>query len=473
MTEVEHNNKQDLVLSGSLGKASNSARAGYMPIALDRLPIKALDGIPVYRRTDTQEGDSDSTFVLYAGATVEFSEKDRSRLDGNGVKFIYIPIAEQTKFRTQVESELEAVAANSAIAMAEKSAIIYDTSVELMNELLSEPDLAATSPRLETVSRAVTTLVLNDPTAFSHLFRASHHDFYTATHMVNVATWMVPLAYALGYRDPEVLSQICQAGLLHDMGKLFIPENVLNKAGQLSDEDWNLIAQHPVLGCEHLEKFGNLNETILTITRQHHERLDGSGYPDGLKGDEIHPLSRICAVVDSFDAMTAFRPFKHKTFSVPEALSILNDETPEKYDPEVFEVWMSLITVAEPDAVGFSEVDPTDNRNRREHQRYCLHAPARLHPLEREGDDWIEQSGVQATVHSLSRSGLGCLSPSEIVLGQFVRVYMPTPQGGERRLEGQTVRCHSHKDGWYELGVRFAALSESDKPQPSRRLEQV
>jgi hypothetical protein len=83
------------------------------------------------------------------------------------------------------------------VAISVKSEIVYETAVELVNELLSEPDLAGKSPRLEKVSRAVTTLVLNDPTAFSHLFAASHHDFYTATHMVNVATWMVPLCHGL------------------------------------------------------------------------------------------------------------------------------------------------------------------------------------------------------------------------------------------------------------------------------------
>src|SRR5205814_1575311 len=76
---------------------------------------------------------------------------------------------------------------------------------------------------------------LKKKTSFSHLFSASHHDFYTATHMVNVATWMVPLAYALGTHDAEQLNRICQAGMLHDIGKIFIPGEVLNKAGKLSD----------------------------------------------------------------------------------------------------------------------------------------------------------------------------------------------------------------------------------------------
>ena len=107
-----------------------------------------------------------------------------------------------------------------------------------MNEVLSDPDLQKYSAQIQGVSRAVTTLVLNDAQAFGHLFAAAHHDFYTATHMVNVATWMVPVSHALGYRDHDELCRICQAGLLHDLGKVRIPAEVLNKPEPLSEEDW-------------------------------------------------------------------------------------------------------------------------------------------------------------------------------------------------------------------------------------------
>jgi HD-GYP domain-containing protein (c-di-GMP phosphodiesterase class II) len=126
-----------------------------------------------------------------------------------------------------------------SLSISVKSEIVYETSVELVNELLSEPELLAKSPRLENVSRATTMLVLNDPSAFSHLFAASHHDFYTATHMVNVATWMVPLAHAMGHRDTNELNTICQAGILHDVGKIYIPTETLNRKGKLSDAEFH------------------------------------------------------------------------------------------------------------------------------------------------------------------------------------------------------------------------------------------
>src|SRR6185437_10440898 len=177
--------------------------AGYLPISLARTPREVFDGIPVYLRSSSgdigtapadgsgQAPASEDLFRLYCAAHIHFSEEHRARLVAHGLKFVYIPMAFQDRFRQQTEAQIERTAEDPSVAISVKSEIVYETSVELMNELLAEPNLAITAPRLEKVSRAVTTLVLNDPTAFSHLFTASHPDFYTATHMVNVGTWMV------------------------------------------------------------------------------------------------------------------------------------------------------------------------------------------------------------------------------------------------------------------------------------------
>jgi hypothetical protein len=274
---------QDLLRSGGFGRSSNSARAGFIPIALDRVPVAALRGIPVYVKTrpdDPNEpgGDSpgapapggastpESWFRLYRTADVRFTEAHRQRLMDNGVRFVYLRMSDQSKFRRQTEEHLNDAATDRALAISERSALVYETGVQLVNELLAEPELLMRSPRLEQVSRAITTLVMNHPNAFSHLLAASHHDFYTATHMVNVATWMVPLAFEMGIHDPEELNRLCQAGLLHDIGKITVPESVLNKPGTLSTKEWEQLRRHPVAGCEYLQRFGNVHPTVLAVT---------------------------------------------------------------------------------------------------------------------------------------------------------------------------------------------------------------
>ncbi|HYE02671.1 MAG TPA: HD domain-containing phosphohydrolase [Phycisphaerales bacterium] len=449
---------QQLHLSGGFGRAANSARSGYLPIPLTRVPIAALKNLPLYVRV-RHTPDDKAAFRLYRAPEITFTDSDRQRLIAGGTQFLYIQMADQSRFRQQTVECLTDLASDPSTAVAARSAIIYKTSIELVNELLAEPDLAAKAPRLEVVSKSITALVINDQNAFSHLFAASHHDFYTATHMVNVATWMTTLAYAMGRRSTDELNLICQAGLLHDIGKLYIPEDLLNKKGKLEDREWAVIREHPVRGCEHLAKFEGIDPLTFTVTRQHHERMDGTGYPDGLKGDQIHPVSRICAVVDSFDAMTAFRPFKTRTFTVEQAMEVLESETPAKYDPEVFAAWKALLESAPPEAdVSPSAEAPAagGGAERRQFQRYPLHTPARVHPLAAGSGRWNEMPAIQAVTHSISRAGLGFLSPSPIQIGEFVRLYLSTP--ADKNFMGQIVRSRSYRDGWFEVGLCFSQL---------------
>ncbi len=483
-------NEKDVVLSGASGGHTNSARAGFLPIGIDHAPVGALAGLALYLRARPGDpqiaplGTPDAStpgFALYCANNTRFTDGHKRRLIERGVKFIYIRMTDQTTFRRQTEKCLIDIAKDPAVAMVEKSAIVYDTSLELMNELLAEPQLAARSPRLETVARATATLVMNDSRAFTHLFAASHHDFYTATHLVNVATWMVPLAYEMGFTDVEDLNRICQAGLLHDMGKLAIPPDVLNKKGKLTDDEWKVIRGHPEAGVQYLSRFENVHPLIIAVTREHHERLDGTGYPHGLKGDQIQMASRICAVVDSFDAMTAFRPFKERTLSVQQALAILKKEAPDKYDPDVVQAWSRLIESV-PDAVPppaeGSEVSgapkpvpaprPADIVNKRRHERRPLHCPARAHVLTRKAADIVECPALPMVAHSISRGGLGLLSQIPLKVGEFMKIYLEAPGWTNRGLEGQTVRCRTYDDNWSEIGFMFGpadfeALPESGK----------
>ena len=472
MTTEASVSEQDAAASGGSGFTSlSAARAGYLPIALASVPLAATSGLNLYLRSDAASTPDaqGGTFALYRGAGIGFSAEDRERLLASGVKFIFIPMSDQSKFRQHVEAQLAETVLDPKVAISAKSAIVYETSVELINELLADPDVSKLTPRLETISRAVTTLVVNDARAFSHLFATSHHDFYTATHMVNVATYMVPLAYTLGFQDTDVLNQICQAGLLHDIGKLYVPEEVLNKTGTLSPGDWHLLKGHPEMGYRHLTKHEGMHEVIHTVAQQHHERLDGTGYPAGLKGDQIHPFSRICAVVDSFDAMTALRPFKKRALSVAEALRVLQTDTPAKYDPAVVDAWTRLLESAtnivvppETSAEGSPSTDlGAQSRN---FPRYRFNCPARLHVLERRANCWKERPGVQVVAHSISRSGLGVLSRVPIPVSTPVRVYLRAQAWDREFLESVIVRCRTYADGWYEVGMQFTSGSIRGEP---------
>lgn len=455
----------DLLRSGGSVAPSASVRAGYLPLALEHLLFEGVANIPLYLRTAPRQGhENESHFTLYCNEETRFTAQHRIRLREAGVRFIYIQMKHQMQFRRQIERQLEQAVGDPGVAISTKAELVYDTSVELMNEVLAEQGLGQKMPRLETVARAVTTLVINDGTAFSHLFAASQHDFYTATHLVNVGTWMVSLAYAMGIRGMEELNLVCLAGMLHDLGKLFVSEEVLNRKGKLSAEDWTQLRAHPALGGEHLAKYKHIPEEVLRVAREHHERIDGSGYPRGLRGEEALLLSRICAVVDSFDAMTAFRPFKERTLSFGRALQILREETPSKYDGAVMEAWVGLMREADSQGSVVPPLDESDEKvafGRRAHERFTIECPARMHPVYPSGNGWAEQQGMQVTAHSISRGGLGFLSRDLVQPTQYVRVYL-MGQGSlaNRVVEGQVVRCREYNDGWHEVGIRLVSLAE-------------
>lgn len=434
-----------------------------MPLA--HIPAGAFAEIPVFLRVmpDRVTAGAEPFYAPYVSGEGPLNEASRQQLLQSGVELVYVRMADQRRFHDQAESEIRELAADPKVTISSKATIIYETGLELVNEVLTDPDLPSLPRRMEGVARAIATMVLNDPSSFSHLFTASHHDFYTATHLVNVATSMVPLAYKLGYRSTDDLNHICVAGLLHDIGKLYVPEEVLNKQGKLTEEDWWLLRRHPEMGCEHLNAYADIDPLVMTVTRQHHERLDGSGYPDGLKGDEIHPISKLCAVVDAFDAMTAFRPFKQRSTGVTQALEILKSETPAKHDPEVLEAWVEMVGVATAVTAPLPPAPPDEEKwlNKREHKRYTFNCPARLHAVG-EGPGGPQQEGPahQVMAYSISRSGLGVLSQRPVREGQRVHVYLLARSWNLDYLEADVVRCQSYTDGWYEIGMRFVRLHE-------------
>jgi HD-GYP domain-containing protein (c-di-GMP phosphodiesterase class II) len=133
-------------------------------------------------------------------------------------------------------------------------------------------------------------------------------DAYTRGHSDRVGAASRSVAVALGLRPQEV-EIVGQAGLLHDIGKIGVPETVLRKHGELDAQEWALMRKHPLIGAQIVSPFEFFATGALAI-RHHHERLDGSGYPDGLAGEAIPIGARIVAVADVYDALTSNRPYR-------------------------------------------------------------------------------------------------------------------------------------------------------------------
>ena len=134
---------------------------------------------------------------------------------------------------------------------------------------------------------------------------------------------------------------IALAGLLHDIGKIGIPESILDKPGKLTKEEYEIVKRHPEIGAEILSSIRQFEEVVPAI-RHHHERYDGRGYPDGLKGEEIPVMARIIAVADAFDAMLSKRPYRD-ALSLNSAVKELQRNKGSQFDPQIVDILLNII----------------------------------------------------------------------------------------------------------------------------------
>ena len=164
-------------------------------------------------------------------------------------------------------------------------------------------------------------------------------DLNTGVHSTRLAEWAVRVGQELGLEEVE-LQNLEVAALLHDIGKVGIPDSILRKPGRLDPEEYALMKKHPEYGWAVLRMLPGFERAALDILH-HHESLDGTGYPAGLRGMEIPVVSRIVSVIDAFDAMVSSRPYR-KGLPYDEAVRRLNEASGTQFDPLVVRTFLSF-----------------------------------------------------------------------------------------------------------------------------------
>jgi HD-GYP domain-containing protein (c-di-GMP phosphodiesterase class II) len=193
--------------------------------------------------------------------------------------------------------------------------------------------------------QSIVDLILNEEFSLIGLTAIKNHDEYTFQHCVNVSILSISLGQRLGF-NKKMLGELGVAAILHDLGKATIPGWVLNKPGKLTAEEWKLMTDHPVQGVKMISKLRGLNELALRamiVAFEHHLNIDGSGYPK--MGDRLTMslFSRIVAIADCFDAMTAHRSYRKTPFTPYEALHHMLIANKEKFDPLLIKAFVNTV----------------------------------------------------------------------------------------------------------------------------------
>ena len=234
---------------------------------------------------------------------------------------------------TDIDSELQTAA---FICRQSKEAVVSMFSEARMGRAVDTPSV---KNLVEDISDSIT----RNPDALISLARLKTADDYTYMHSVAVCALMVALARQLKL-DDEQTRVAGMAGLLHDLGKIATPMVVLKKPSRLTDQEFDVVRNHSASGYQILKKSGNLPEAVLDACLHHHEKMDGTGYPDKLKGDAISLIARMTAICDVYDAITSDRPYKNG-WDPSESLRRMAEWSGHHLDPRLFQAFVKSIGI--------------------------------------------------------------------------------------------------------------------------------
>jgi HD-GYP domain-containing protein (c-di-GMP phosphodiesterase class II) len=302
----------------------------YLPINSNSLRTDTKIGCDLCLLVETS---ADSRYVLYCRGDAVFEDAKREMLLEENISRLFIKKADQRKYYDYLENNFQNIMSDARISSDEKTKIIHSAAINLVNDLFNDPR-AGNIERTKTFAYNMVDYVIKDSKAAESLLNIAVHEYYTYTHSVNVAAVGTLFAKNIGLGEDD-LKGFCSGILLHDIGKTRISTDILNKKGKLTDEEYSNIKEHPELGVAILKGINNGFTDEYTITLQHHENDDGTGYPLGLQKEEIHRSSKIARIIDVYDALTTNRPYANaiRPFA---ALAEMKEQMLNCFDKEMF-----------------------------------------------------------------------------------------------------------------------------------------
>ena len=449
----------------------------FLPVRLDSLDAHTL-AMDLYLKT--ADG---ARHVLYRSVGVDFTAADQQRLIEQGVEFIYIPMHQHSAYRHMLTRRLDRLYHDPAMNRMERGRVVRTTCTRMIEEVLLFPQRVDTIHTVAEISRQFAAWATSDTVQFSYVLDMSAHDYYTATHMVNVGVGCGLLANDLKPDDTDLLAVLVQGGLLHDLGKRGVPEAILNKEGKLDAQEWQVMRRHPQIGYDELQDYPSMPGAVLDMAHGHHESLDGRGYPNGLHESQIGLPTRVCTVVDVFDAICAARPYRGPIPPL-DALDIMWKGVGSQFDRDIMAAWARIVhRLIEEDqqralpATGAPELSLTDllhvipvepaaedsldpralrPGDRRRHRRHNCDIRVSAAFL-RQGKFYPVGLGRWFALRTVdvSQGGLQLRTPYPLALNDILEIKLPLNDGRTLKRIARVVRVRRASAVEWAAGLRF------------------
>lgn len=334
MSKSGNTNHSETLVQSALSQAIGSA-----PPSVGKFKIRVNSLIP--DRPTTFD-----TFIMINGRMVLYLRAG-DKLSGNKIAHLqradvfYVPDEQRAFFKRYIFDRMN----EDELDVKTKANVLRESSMTLAEEIFEKEDVnEALADSKELITNFVE-FMEQEPAAMSHLVGLSSHDFYTYNHSLDVAIYSLGLGQVAGYSGDD-LQELGRGALFHDIGKRHVKAEIICKQGPLDDVEWAQMQKHPQYGLKVLNEYG-VSEAMKACCFEHHESFLGNGYPQQLPGNEIHPMARIVAITDTYDALTTKRSY-NEPMSPIAAVEFLSSKLAAKYDPNLVRALNSILFKIKP-----------------------------------------------------------------------------------------------------------------------------
>lgn len=307
----------------------------YVPVDIEGLVPDTELSFTVHLQTAPRH------FVVLLAAGAEFTTATVARLRESGVTALWVTSDERGAYERYVERHLSTLV-GAQRAPARRASLLYSATRTTLASVMTDRRHTDAALRTRDVARELAGWLVREPDALGHLGALMEADYDTVRHSINVAVFATGLAVAAGVTDPHVLQDFTQGALLHDVGKSRVPRELITKPGAYTRQELAMMRTHVLRGEHILKREGRLSATALIPVSQHHERMDGEGYPRAIVAGDLHMLGRIAAICDVYDALTSDRSYK-EAMTGAEALTLMSGGMASHFDQELLRTFIRTV----------------------------------------------------------------------------------------------------------------------------------